>query len=218
MSLQLTAFHRVMLFDFCRYFVLGSIALGSVLLVASLGELMDGAVHFGAYTLEIVYRIVPMALLVAALFTVGIRSRYFEVMALNSAGYSLAQVTWPLLIPAVVGFAVILAVVHLGSGQSVGNRAIAGGGGEGVGGALAHAMLSVVAVLGGIVAAAGNRRPHVSSGFLSAAVLLVMYYLLDAVVVALGKHSGLPSVLVTWLPIALAGIPATALWLRGGWR
>ncbi len=218
MSFEFTTFQRIMLTDFVRYLLYGIIAFGGILALAGLPEFLSGTVESGVLAVEFAHRILPLSLLVSTLFTVGIRTRYLEIMAFNTAGISLVQVTWPLLIPAVLGFTLSLMVYLWGEPSVAEPATIFGGTSFQVQNAVAQSSLSIVAVLIGIVVASGSRRPKVSSRFITAGVLMVAYYVVDATARALGKHTFLPIELAIWVSVVLAGVPSGFVWLRGGWR
>lgn len=209
-----TAFHRRLLVDFCRYLLLAVAVLGSVLALFGLPALLVDPGAIPGYAAAVLQRVLPLALLVAALFSVGIRSRYLEITALNAAGVPLAQATWPVLLPAAVAALVSFALAEAGFSAN----AAPGGVAElriGAAQHAAHALVDFVAVLWGVIVAAGRRRAVIHSRFLAGGVLLLAYYVIDATTQAFGRHGGLAPWLVAWLPVSVTGIPAAVIWTRG---
>jgi lipopolysaccharide export system permease protein len=111
--------HRGVLSDFLRIL---SYALVGALILFILVDLMD---HMGSFldnqaTLSMVLRyylykavwildtVLPIAMLLATLFTIGAMARYNELTALFAAGHSLLQVARPLVV-----FAVVTAILSL---------------------------------------------------------------------------------------------------------
>jgi hypothetical protein len=203
LKFKFTRYQRVMLTDYCRYFVFGFAVFSAVLVVATLAEIFEGDIYWASYVAGLILRVVPASLLVAALFTIGIRKRNGEIVALYFAGYSLSQITWPLLVPATFSF-ILLFLLH-----QLHSFAEAGGGGIYPGDesarvylSVAHSMICFIAILVGIVAAAGVGPGELSSRFLVSSIIIVVYYLFDALIRALEIRCGYPDL-------------ARTMWTRG---
>ena len=127
--------HRHLLATFLRN--LGYTMVGALVLF-TLVDLLD---HIGSFvdndaTLSMVVRyylykavwiidtVLPIAMLMATLFTVGTMARYLELTALFASGWSLLQVTRPLIVPGPADDAVLpgLAGVRAAGGQRRRNR------------------------------------------------------------------------------------------------
>ena len=105
--------HRYLLATFLRnlsYTLVGSLVLFILLdLLGHIGSFVDNhatASMMGRYYLYksafIIDTVLPISMLMATLFTVGTMARYLELTALFSAGWSLMQVTRPLIILAIL--------------------------------------------------------------------------------------------------------------------
>jgi len=167
----------------------------------------------------------PLALLVAVLFTLGPMTRDHEITALRMAGRPLAQITRPLLLAALVATAV--SALLTGGGFT---RVVPTGAEAGAGAAietwteaarrtadharLAHPWTCLVAVLVGIGFGAGPRRKTRFTGFLTAGGVLLAFHVLTAVFHALGRHGGLPPAVAGWAPLALSAGAALVLFRR----
>jgi len=101
--------HRMMLGTFLRH--LGSTLVGALILFTlvdlfdHIGSLLDNDASLSMILRYYLYKaawiidtVLPLAMLMATLFTVGSMARYLELTALFAAGMSLIQVTRPLLI------------------------------------------------------------------------------------------------------------------------
>ncbi len=101
--------HRFLLSSFLR--ILGSTLVGALILFTlvdmldHMGSFLDNGATIGMMGRYYLYKVpwiidtvLPIAMLMATLFTVGSMARYYELTALFTAGRSLLQVTRPLLV------------------------------------------------------------------------------------------------------------------------
>ncbi len=105
----MTIVHRYLLGSFLRnliYTMLGALLIFTVMdLLDHMGSFVDNSAtpsmiaHYYMYkSAWIIDTVLPIAVLMAVLFTVGTMARYLELTALFSAGWSLMQVTRPLIV------------------------------------------------------------------------------------------------------------------------
>lgn len=105
--------HRLLLRTFLRYFLytlVGALILFTLVdLLEHMGSLVDNAATTGEALRYYLYKaawivdiVLPIAMLMATLFSVGQMARYLELTALFAAGWSLLKVTRPLIALAVV--------------------------------------------------------------------------------------------------------------------
>ncbi len=177
--------------------VLGSLSLpvAGILLLAA----FDGAL--------------PLALLLATLFTVAPLARYQELTALRVAGQSMERIMAPLL---AVGFAVTLLAVGLRWAGLV--RLLADPATPAAVATMSHAgraapLFNMVAVLLGIALAATTRRAAVFEGFGRALLLLLGFHVVNATALSLGRAGVLIPAIAGWLGVAVA-LAASALTYR----
>ncbi|MBK8164572.1 MAG: LptF/LptG family permease [bacterium] len=170
--------------------------------------------------------VLPLALLLGTLFTVGDLARYQELTALEAAGWSRLRILSPLLLVAILA-TLLLASMQLADlvappgthgPQSHGARAaeapIAAAALTELHARLAHPLLGFLSVAVAIPLASTRRRVTVYSNFGMAMLVLLMYYIATATLHALGRHGGLPPALAGWLGPALLGAATLLLWLR----
>ncbi len=109
----MTIIHRYLLQSFLRnliFTILGALLIFTVMdLIDHMGSFMDNSAtpsmiaHYYFYKgAWIIDTVLPIAVLMAVLFTVGTLARYLELSALFAAGWSLMQVTRPLLWSAIL--------------------------------------------------------------------------------------------------------------------
>lgn len=105
--------HRYLLATFLRnlgYTILGSLVLFTVMdLLDHVTSLVDNEASWSMILRYYLYKsawiidiVIPVAMLMATLFTIGTMARYLELTALFAAGWSLLRVTRPLLVIAVM--------------------------------------------------------------------------------------------------------------------
>lgn len=109
----MTIIHRHILASFLRnlaYTLVGGLVLFTVMdLLDHIGSLVDNQASAMQVTRYYIFKaawiidtVLPISLLMATLFTIGTMARYLELTALFAAGWSLLQVTRPLIVMAVL--------------------------------------------------------------------------------------------------------------------
>jgi lipopolysaccharide export LptBFGC system permease protein LptF len=168
----------------------------------------------------------PLALLIATLFTVGDLARYQELTALGAAGWSTLRISWPM-----IGVAV-LATVLSGAlevsdlcrspgadravpfvqrsevvGQTPATRTEAHAG-------RAYPLLNLFATLTAIPLASSRRRVTAFAHFSTALAILAAYYIVTATTLALGRQGSLSPLMAGWLGPTIFAAGIGLLWRR----
>ena len=145
--------------------------------------------------LSMLDRALPLALLVATLFTVGPRAHFKELTALTAAGFSMIQIMWPVLGVGVLAtgysIALRLARVTLGALPTLSQPAEE----TAFHAMFAYPMANLFAVTAGIILASSPRRKSVYGGFLTALLFIFAFNVVTSGAHALGRHGMLPQVL-----------------------
>ncbi len=235
----MTVFHQEQLKIFVRNLLRALAVLFALQLLLFLPDLMEHLLGFNSpllndfiiilqFVLALLDFILPLALLLATLFTMGSSARNYELMALSSAGWSLFQTTWPLLLVGVLamGFSSLLRIlglsmppdliISLGSGSashSISNDLTAAENSILI---ADHALplVNVLSVMTGIVLASkpGHRSVYGQGG--RALFILLSYFLITKTMVVLGGYQVLPPIVAGWSGVVFYGIAITAMWKR----
>ncbi len=149
----------------------------------------------------------PLALLLATLFTVGNLARYQELTALRVAGQSTFQILRSVLLVAVAAVALsgTLRLLGVNSPADSATERHASN---------AYPFLNLLAVLVGIPLAASPRRSTVFVGFGRALAALLVYHVVNAGLLALGRIDVLPPVIAGWSGPAIFTAGISVLWWR----
>jgi lipopolysaccharide export LptBFGC system permease protein LptF len=198
-------FHLYLIRRFLRNLAIALFVLTSVQLALSGGGPPAGFLVslFGA-----AIEALPLALLTAALFTLGPMARNHEITALKAGGWSLARITWPVLAVGATGV-VVTASIHQ-AGFSFGPPA----GPPGASPDLARPLACGLAVVLGIGLGVTPRAATRFAGFLTALGVLFAFYLVTATFQALGRHGGLPPMVGRWGATIIFGLVALVLFRR----
>lgn len=192
----MNAFHQHLTARF-----LGNFAIAMVVLTA-FRIVMGGAPSQGlpAFLVSALNEALPLALLTATLFTLGLMERNREITALKAAGWPMVRITWPILVAGAAGV-VVSSLLGLA-------------GPPGASPGLARSLLCPVAVLLGVGLGATSRAATRYVGFLTALGVLFVYYMVDALFQAFGRHGDLPPVVAGWGATVMLGLVALALFRR----
>jgi lipopolysaccharide export LptBFGC system permease protein LptF len=168
----------------------------------------------------------PLALLVATLFTVGELARYRELTALAAAGWSMLRIARPII--GVAMAATLLSGTLQVSGLCRAPGAVAATPfvqrhqvvAETVAARTeAHArhaypLLNLFAVLTAIPLAGSRRRVTVFAGFNTALAIMAAYHIVTATVLAFGRYGAIPPLMAGWLGPAIFTVGIVLLWRR----
>ncbi len=235
----MSVFHQKQMKIFGQNLLRALAVLFALQLVLFLPDLLDHLLGFNSplqddfiiilqFVLALLDFILPLALLLATLFTMGTSARNYELMALSSAGWSLLQTTWPLLLAGALGmgFSALLRLLGLGMPTDL----IIALGSEPASGSIFNALtvaeqsilqadhalplINVLAVLTGIVLASkpGHRSVYGQGG--RALFLLLSYFLITKTMVVLGGYQVLPPIVAGWSGVVFYGVAITAMWKR----
>lgn len=173
--------------------------------------------------------VMPIALLIGTLFTVGDMARYQELTALGAAGWSRRRTFLPLLLVAAAA-TLLLAVLQIADWASAPGVPIPGGTGAADAlrtpsaaeqtdkhARLAYPLVGFLSVLTAIPLASSARRVTVYSGFGTALCVVVIYYVVTAIFHALGRYGGLPPLVAGWLGPVLMAVAVALLWVKTRW-
>jgi len=214
----MNSFHRHLLNAMFANLVRAVAVLMVVVVTMGLPEFFAGAnrtesLEIAVFLLLVFEFVLPLGVLLAALFSISSIARNHEVTALKAAGWSTARIVAPV---AAVGIAaaVILGILGL---IAASNGTFSGGGAAAETANYARAAYPfscIIAVAIGIALGVTRRERTRYQGFLSAFVVLVAFYVLSAAANALGKHGWIPPSLAGWsATIVFAGV-AGVLWWR----
>ncbi len=166
------------------------------------------------FILAVLDFILPLTLLLATLFTMGQLARNFELMPLSSAGWSLFQISWPLILVGFFAlvFSVLLRILGLNMppdlafvpGREMGSDVLVD----------AFPVVNLLAVLTGIVLAAkpGHRSIYGQGG--RALFVLMAYFVFAKTMVVLGGYEVVPPMVAGWLGIGVYFLVIGGLWRR----
>ena len=166
--------------------------------------------------LVVLDKILPRALLIATLFTVGPLARYQELTALSSAGWSLLRIMRPLVLVALVGvvyaagvrvFGVVTAADPVYGSSALAERTAFFAD-------QAYPLVPLLFVLTGIILAASPRRASIYGNFIVALAVLFVFNVVLSVALACGRHGLLPPVVAGWGGHVLFAVVLTILWGR----
>ncbi len=163
----------------------------------SAGEMLSSA---GVLVLTILDSILPLALLVATLFTIGPLARYQELTALTATGVSMLHIVRPLLTVAVVATLFSWTLRLYGLPITADSMSMPSSAAEktALHANLAFPLVNLFAVLTGIILAASPRRKSIYSGFGWALAMLFLFHVVNATAHALGRHGMIPPELAGW--------------------
>lgn len=235
---DMNVFHRQLIRTHLRNLGFAFAALMLVVIVSGLPALLDetpsdpppaNAVEVAGVVLASAFNtVLPLALLVATLFTVGELARYQELTALGAAGWSMLKILRPVIYVALMATLISGALQFLGAAKppgsslsSISTSRSARGPQTAAELAEQHAsrtypLMNLFAVLTAIPLASSRRRQTVYSGFGSAIAVWFAYYAVTATTLALGRNGGLPPLLAAWIGPALFAVGIRILWHRAG--
>ncbi len=204
----MNTFHRRLTISFLQNLVRSVLVLMIVMAMIRLPEIQ--------WFFDIFLFVLPLSLLLATLFTVGFLARDHELTALRAAGWSMFQITWPVIsigvVASLVSWAQYLADLPKPlsmPSDAAGITAFHAG--------LSYPLVNLLAVYLGIGLAASPRNKSRFVGFLRAGMWLMAYYIVAATANALGHHGGLPPLMAGWLAtVFIAGV-AGILWWKAEW-
>ncbi len=218
----MNTFHRRLTISFLLNLVRSVLVLMIVMAMVRLPEIDGSAMEaFSSFSsvmsavlwfFDILLFVLPLSLLVATLFTVGFLARDHELTALRAAGWSMFQITWPVILIGVVA-ALVSGAQYLADlprpfsmpSDAAGKTAFHPG--------LSYPLVNLLAVYLGIGLAASPRNKSRFVGFLRAGMWLMAYYIVSATANALGRHGGLPPLMAGWMAtVFIAGIACVLWW------
>ena len=204
----MNTFHRRLTISFLQNLVRSVLVLMIVMAMIRLPSVL--------WLFDTLLFVLPLSLLIATLFTVGFLARDHELTALRAAGWSMFQITWPVIL---IGVAATLVswtqyLAELPKPLSMPSGAVektafhAG---------LSYPLANLLAVFLGIGLAASPRNKSRFVGFLRAGMWLMAYYVVSATANALGRHGGLSPLMAGWMAtVFIAGV-AGVLWWKAKW-
>ncbi|MEN8006869.1 MAG: LptF/LptG family permease [Candidatus Krumholzibacteriota bacterium] len=168
----------------------------------------------GMFVLVVLDSVLPWSLLVATLFTVGPRAHFKELSALNSVGFSMLQIMWPMLGVGVLA-TVSSAVLRL-SGVLPGGPPLLSTAAEQTAfhAKMAYPLVNLFAVVAGVILASSPIRKSIYGGFLRALLFVFAFNVVAGVAQALGRQGVWHPVLAGWLGSITAAALLLALWYR----
>jgi lipopolysaccharide export LptBFGC system permease protein LptF len=166
-----------------------------------------------AYGFAVFEFVLPLAMLLATLFTVGALARRHELTALRAAGWSLPGIVAPILWVSLgaVLLSVVLRVAEVSFVQSTASNAAAETARHA---RLAYPLANVLAAAVGVAIGASRRRRSLYVGFGRAQAVPVVYYIVSALMNALGRHGPVPPAVAGWSATVLFAGLAVILWRR----
>ena len=213
----MTVFERGLTVRFLRNFAWAAAGLLAVAGVVGMPAFLD------AYSSEsrpspvflfvLLDSILPPALLVATLFTVGPMAYHHELTALQAAGQSMGRIMRPLIVTAAVAAAYSVALKAagmIGSGLVLTTAAAQ----TEFHARLAYPLSSLFAVLIGIVLASTPRRKTVYGGFIWALACLYGFHLLSSLAQAYGRNGLWPPIVAGWAGSVAATAAIAVMWWR----
>lgn len=190
-------FHRHLTVRFLKNLAITLVVLTAATMAMTGGGPGDGIL---AFLLSSLNEALPLSLLVATLFTLGPMARNHEITALRTAGWSLTRIAWPILAGGFAGAVVSFFLGWVGP--------------PGASPDLARPLSCGIAVALGIGLGVTPRASSRFAGFLTALGVLFVFYFLEALFQAFGRHGGLPPVVAGWGAITIFGLVALVLFRR----
>lgn len=208
----MNVFHRYLLARYLRNLALClAVMLAVVLpldLLAAGGHGIDTA-RWRAVT-DLLSNVLPLALMVATLFTVGDLTRYQELTALEAAGWSTLRSLWPLVAVAAAASVAMLVLQIATLPEFRGDTASR----TERHADLARPFLGFFMVLTAIPLASTKRRATIQTGFIAAMMLVTMDYLIMATAQAFGRYGRIPPIAAGWAGPIVALLCFAAIWRR----
>lgn len=225
----MTIFHHKLLEIFLLNLARSSLVLfvifAAVVVPEAVADLGDVSLNWNERVSLVVWLILgvldhflPLALLLATLFTAGPLARRQELTALSAAGHSMFQIIWPLI--AVGGLAALFSLTLRVSGFLFISDPLLLSESLTAASKTAHhvdnayPLVNIFAVLTGIILGTTPHRITVYGDFGKALLVLFLYFLVTRTCVVLGSYQWLSPLVAGWLgPTLFAGLIAL-LWHR----
>ena len=212
----MTVFHRELTKCFLLNTLRSVLVLMLIVMVSDLSTFGGGlspALRMGLAVFDFV---LPLALLVATLFTVGALAHHNELTALRAAGVSMFQVIQPLVVAGIVAafISYALRMAGLAAGLPVPADAAEQ---TAVHAGRAYPLANLLAVFVGVTLAGTRRRRSMFVNFGRAVLVLVAFYVVSAVANAMGRHGGLHPMVAGWFSVTVFGSATAVFWWRANW-
>ena len=209
----MTAFHGQLTKCFLLNLLRAILVLMVAVLAFNIPSFEPGLSAFLFLCLSILELVLPSALLVAALFTVGSLARNHELTALKAAGWSMLKILWPVVLVGVVSVPISVVLREAGLANHLSEQSNAATQ-TAVHANRAYPLANLLAVIIGISLAATPRQKSTFVGFIRAALVLGAYYVVSATAGALGRHGGFPPFVAGWFGTGVFACISGVLWWK----